>query len=276
MIDLHCHILPGLDDGSPSLDVSLAMARRASQDGITDIVATPHLFRGESRLPDFGLISKKKSELQSALEKEGIPLTIHGGVEARFSHNILEEIKKHRPHLVLAGSSYMFVEFPFEYVYPGVKEVFFQVMNEGIVPIIAHPERITDFMHHPEMLYDLVEMGALVQANAGSFSGRSGGEVRQAAIRFLNLNLIHFIATDAHDLEHRPPVLSDAARTVADIVGAEAATSFVQDNPRAVLDDAPPPYQPDPINPRAAPEKHMRFRIPSIFKPRKPDRKPDE
>jgi len=276
MIDLHCHILPGLDDGSPSLDVSLAMARRASQDGITDIVATPHLFRGETNLPDFGLISKKRKELQSELEKDGIPLTLHSGVEVRFSHNILEEIKKHRPHLVLAGSSYMFVEFPFEYVYSGVKEVFFQVMNEGIVPIIAHPERITDFMHHPEMLYDLVEMGALAQANAGSFTGRNGSEVRQAAFRFLNLNLIHFIASDAHDVENRPPVLSAAARSAADVIGPEAATALVQDNPRAVLADEPPPFQPDPIDPHAAPERHMRFRLPSIFRPKKGDRKPDE
>ena len=266
MIDLHCHILPGLDDGSPAMDVSVAMARLAVADGISDIVATPHIFREVSNLTDFSLLGKKQKELQSELDRQSIPLIIHCGVEVRFSHNLLDEIKKHRRNLVLAGSSYMFVEFPFDYVYSGVKDVFYQVMNEGLTPIITHPERNSSFVGHPELLYDLVEMGALVQANAGSFTGRYGSQAQDTARLLMQLNLIHFLASDGHNTDSRPPVLSAAVKSVEAIIGPEAAEALVRANPRAVLDDGAVPYQPEPINPLASSEKHLRFRLPSIFK----------
>lgn len=269
MIDLHCHILPGLDDGSPDLDVSVAMARLAQQDGITDIVATPHLFRGVSQLTDLSLIEKKQKELQSALDREKIPLRIHCGVEIRFSHNLLDEIKKHRSSLVLAGSSYMFIEFPFEYVYSGVKDVFFQTMSEGIVPIITHPERCSGFITHPEILFELVEMGVLAQINAGSVIGRYGSQIKEAAFLFLGLNCVHFMASDAHDTKNRPPVLSGALRMVEAAAGAEAARSLVEDNPRAVLEDKPMPFQPEPIPPEPTEKRHLHLKIPSFFKSKK-------
>jgi protein-tyrosine phosphatase len=268
MIDLHCHILPGLDDGSPDLDVSLAMARLAQQDGITDIVATPHLFRGVSQLTDLSLVAKKQKELQAALDREKIPLRVHCGVEIRFSHNLLDEIKKHRPNLVLAGSSYMFIEFPFEYVYSGVKDVFFQAMSEGVVPIITHPERCSGFMNHPEILFELVEMGALAQMNAGSITGRYGSQIKETALLFLGLNCVHFLASDAHDTKSRPPILSGARKLAEAAIGEEAARSLVEDNPRAVLEDKPLPYQPEPIAPEE-PEKHLHLRIPSFLRSKK-------
>jgi protein-tyrosine phosphatase len=271
MIDLHSHILPGLDDGSPNLEVSLAMARLAHGDGITDMVGTPHLFRGASNLTDFGLLEKKQTELQAALDRESIPLVIHRGVEIRFSHNLLDELQKHRPHLVLAGSSYMFIEFPFDYVYSGVKEVFFNVMSEGIVPVVTHPERCTGFINHPEVLFELVEMGALAQANAGSFAGRYGSQVREAAYLFLGSSYIQFVASDAHDTDSRPPILSAAVKSIEPIVGPQAAMALVRDNPRAVLEDKPLPFQPEPVSPDSPPEKHFRLKIPSLFKTRKPE-----
>lgn len=247
------------------------MARLAREDGITDIVATPHLFRGVSQLTDLSLVEKKQKELQSALDRENIPLNIHRGVEIRFSHNLLEEIKKHRSSLVLAGSSYMFIEFPFEYVYSGVKDVFFQAMSEGIVPIITHPERCSGFMNHPEILFELVEMGALAQVNAGSMTGRYGSQVKEAALLFLGLNCVHFLASDAHDTKRRPPILSVAHKVVEAVSGAEAARSMVEDNPRAVLADKPMPFQPEPIPPEAPEKRHLSLRIPSFFRSRKPE-----
>lgn len=269
MIDLHCHILPGLDDGSPDMGQSLAMARIAVKDGITDIVATPHLFRGASNLTDLGQVARKRQELQSRLEAEGLPLRIHTGVEIRFCHNLLEEIKKDRARLVLAGSSYMFIEFPFEYVYSGVKEVFFETMSEGVIPVITHPERCSGFMNHPEILFELVEMGALAQANAGSFLGRYGSHVQEAALLFLRSHYLHFLATDAHDTESRPPVLSVAVKAIEPVAGAEAARALVEDNPRAVLEDKPLPYQPEPASPHTSEEKHLRFKVPSFLRSRK-------
>jgi protein-tyrosine phosphatase len=271
MIDLHCHILPGLDDGSRDMDESLAMARMAVQDGITDIVATPHLFREASNVTDPALVGRKRKELQARLDQEGLPLKVHAGVEIRFSHNLLDEIKKHRPNLVLAGSAYLFIEFPFEYVYSGVKDVFFQVMSEGVVPIVTHPERCTGFINHPEVLFELVEMGALAQANAGSFLGRYGSQVQESAWLFLKSNYISFLATDAHDTRSRPPVLSGAVKAIEPVIGREASQALVEDNPRAVLEDKALPYQPEPLAQGGPEERHLRLKVPSFWKPRKAD-----
>ncbi len=270
MIDLHCHILPGLDDGSPDMEVSLAMARMAVADGITDIVATPHLFRDASNVTDPALVGKRRKDLQSRIEQEGLPLKVHAGVEIRFSHNLLDEIKKHRANLVLAGSSYLFIEFPFDYVYSGVKDVFFQVMSEGVIPVITHPERCTGFMNHPEILFELIEMGALAQANAGSFTGRYGSQAQDTAWLFLKSKYIHFVASDAHDTTNRPPVLSPTLKVVEASIGPEAARALVEDNPRAVLEDAALPFMPEPQSPVIAPEeKHFRLKVPAFWKPKK-------
>ena len=272
MIDIHSHILPGLDDGAQTIEDSLAMARVAVRDGITTIIATPHLFRGVSHWSDFSLLDVKREELQHALDSEGLPLTILGGVEVRFSHNLLDEIRSHRQNMVLNRSAYMFIEFPFDYVYGGVKDVFFQVMSEGIIPIITHPERCTSFSSHPELLYELLEMGALVQANAGSFDGHYGRTAREAVYLFLGMNFIHFIATDAHDPKSRPPLLSPAVKNAGEMVGTEAARALVQDNPAAVIEDRPLPYQPDPIRPESSkPAKQFKLTIPSFFKSKRAD-----
>src|SRR4030065_470827 len=185
MIDLHCHILPGLDDGAADMAEAVAKARAGPEDGIRTVVATPHLFRGGISLDDLTELGRKKEELDLAVRREGIPVEILTGVEVRFSHSLIEEIKKHKRRLVLHSSSYLFIEFPFDYVYPGVKEVFFELMSEGLMPIIAHPERTSVFMSRPELLFELVEMGCFGQANAGSFTGLYGPAVRDAAQHML-------------------------------------------------------------------------------------------
>jgi len=171
MIDLHCHILPGLDDGAKTLEHAIEMGRYAWDDGITKIVATPHLFRENISGADFATISKKREELGRAFEENGIPVELLTGAEVHISHNLIDEIKKNRKDLVINQGSYMFVEFPQDHVFVGVKGLFFDLMSEGITPIIAHPERNTVFMQNPFLLYELVQMGALAQSNSGSFTG---------------------------------------------------------------------------------------------------------
>ncbi len=261
MIDLHCHILPGLDDGSESLSESVAMARVALAEGIEVIVATPHLFRGDIGLADLAAVGRKKQELEAALRQAEIPLKILNGVEVRFSHNLIEEIKKHKRNLVIHTSSYMFIEFPFDYVYSGVKEVFFELMSEGIIPIIAHPERNSVFISHPEQLYDLVEMGCLSQANSGSFTGLYGQSVRETAERLVSWGLVHALGTDAHNSSGRAPRFKDALRIVESLIGAQAARALVEDNPQAVLEDKTPPYLPEPFNPSPK-EKSFKIKLP--------------
>jgi len=265
MIDLHCHILPGLDDGAKTLDEALEMVRIAQSEGIKTIVATPHLFRGNFATRDFASIEEKRRELSEVLKENNISVEVLAGAEVHISHNLIDEIKKSRAHLVLNGSSYMFVEFPAGHIYSGAKNLFFDLMSEGIIPIIAHPERNSVFREHPGLLYDLVQMGALAQANSGSFSGLYGGKSQEFVLGLLEWNLVHFIASDGHSPHSIPPTLSEAAKEAETLIGKERASALVQDNPQAVLEDKEIPYLPQPSDPRKS-KKSFHIKIPGFFR----------
>jgi len=264
MIDLHCHILPGVDDGAKNMDQAIAMGRCAWDDGIETIVATPHVYRENISQADFAAIRQKRKELGRAFREKGIPVQLMAGAEVHIMHNLLEEVKKNRPELAVNGGSYMFVEFPQDHVFFGVKELFFDLMSEGIKPIIAHPERNTVFMRKPSLLYDLVRMGAFVQSNGGSFLGRYGRGVEESAFALLERRSIHFIASDGHGVRSIPPTLTGALRIVREAAGEEYARALVQDNPEAVLNDGSLPYVPDTMEPRAR-QKYLRTRKRKFF-----------
>ena len=265
MIDLHCHILHGLDDGAKSLEEATEMAKMAEKDGITTIVATPHLFRGDFVPHDLGIIEKKIGELRSVLEKNNIDVEIIKGAEVHLSHNLIDEIRKNRDYLVLNGSSYMFLEFPAGHVFSGVKELLFELLSEGIRPIIAHPERNYVFMRSPDLLYELVQMGAFTQANSGSFTGLYGRRAQEAAFRFLELRFTHFMGSDAHNPRPHHLWFSDAMKAVEERMGREVACVLVNDNPHAVLNNKELSYIPHPVDPTEK-EKSFKIRIPKLFK----------
>jgi protein-tyrosine phosphatase len=267
MIDLHCHILPHLDDGADSLEEAVEMARIAEGDGIEKIVATPHLFRDNFMHKDLGIIEERRRELSKVLEAKNIQVEILCGAEVHISHNLLDEIRENRSYLVLNQSSYMFVEFPSEHVFPGVKELFFELMSEGIIPIIAHPERNSVFVRNPSFLYELVQMGGLAQANSGSFSGIYGKKAEEAVFRFMALNLIHFIGSDAHNRRSLVPRLSEARKRAETIIGEEKARVLVKDNPQAVLEDKEIPYLLEAVNPDEA-HKRFKIKVPRVFSKR--------
>jgi len=264
MIDLHCHILPGLDDGAKTLEDSLEMARIAVSDGIKTIVATPHFFRGDVSAGDLASIEEKREALIEGLAKNEIHVDVKQGAEVHISHNLIDEIKKGRGNLVLNGSSYMFVEFPSDHIFPGVKNLFFDLMSEGITPIITHPERNSVFQENPGLLFDLVEAGALAQANSGSFLGLYGGKSTEVVVRFLEWNLIHFIASDGHSPRSIPPRLSGALERAESVVGKERALALVKDNPQAVLEDKELPYLFSVADPKKA-KKSIHIKIPGFF-----------
>jgi protein-tyrosine phosphatase len=265
MIDLHCHILPGLDDGAKTLEEALEMARIAENDGIKTIVATPHFFRGDVFAGDVASIEEKRRDLIEALGKNGIQVEVKPGAEVHISHNLIEEIKKGRGSLVLNGSSYMFVEFPSDHIFPGVKNLFFDLMSEGITPIITHPERNSVFKENPGLLFDLVEAGALAQANSGSFLGLYGGKSAEVVLRFLEWNLIHFIASDGHSPRSIPPRLTGALERAESVVGKERALALVKDNPQAVLDDKELPRLFSPVDPKKM-KKSIHIKIPGFLR----------
>lgn len=265
MIDLHCHILPGLDDGAQTLEDSLAMARLALKDGIDTIVATPHLFKGGATLPEEDSFAGKKRELESALQGERIAVSLKMGAEVRVSHTLMSEVERNRKRLVINDSAYMFIEFPTDHVFPSVRGLVFELMSAGVLPIIAHPERNAVLARRPELLYDLVRMGALAQANRGSFLGLYGRMAADAAGLFLKYNLIHFIASDGHNTGSLAPILSDAVKRAELLVGSEGALALVDANPRAVLEDREVPYLPSPVDPRKS-KKSFHLRVKGLFK----------
>ena len=268
MIDLHCHILPGLDDGARDLAHAVAMARIARDDGVTHIAGTPHLNKGGFVFPDLGVFDEARDRLSRALRDEHIDITLLAGAEVHITHGLLDEVRARRQGLTLAGSSYLIVEFPQDHVFSEAKDLFFDLMSEGLVPVIAHPEKNTTFSRFPRLLFDLVSMGALAQLNAGSLMDGGTTEAGETARKFLGLGLAHFIGSDGHNTHAKAPRLAAASEAAAAVIGEKGARALVTDNPRAVIADQEIPFHPDPVDP-AGKERKLKLRIPGFLKPGK-------
>jgi len=242
MVDIHCHLLPETDDGSISLEESVAMCRAAADDGIKTIVATPHMFNGVYAAPDKETISQKIATVTQACDA---CVNIVPGGEVRFSHEIFDEVGDPGARIRLNGGAYMLLEFPFHSMPPNVETAIFQILNAGVTPVIAHPERNRRLQERPEILAKLIERGAFAQLDAGSLTGSFGHETQRLAKRIIEAGLAHFIATDAHHQDRRRPVLSSAAAVAAGWAGEEYARAMVEANPEALINDRAIPFQPD-------------------------------
>ncbi len=243
MVDIHCHILPETDDGASTLEESVVMCQAAAADGIKTIVATPHMFDGVHETPDRETIRRK---IAMVMEASGDCVEIVPGGEVRYSYEIFQEAHVADTRIKLNGSAYMLLEFPFQAVPPNIEMTIFQILNAGITPVIAHPERNKRIQDHPRILVDLIERGAYAQLDAGSLTKSFGPEAYHAARRMVQAGLAHFIATDAHHQDRRRPVLSTAYQIAAEWGGEEYARAMVETNPEALVRDRSIPYQPDP------------------------------
>ncbi len=267
MIDIHCHILPGIDDGASDVEESLKMARFAQEDGVKTIIATPHVFRPPFVQKNLSVIQEKWIEFSVLLKSNNIQVELLLGSEVHFVHNLTEVLKINYPYFGLNRGSYLIIEFPSNHVFSGVKQLFFELTSMGLNLIIAHPERNSIFMHDPELLYDLIKMGVYTQANSGSFSSFYGSRTKEAAYRFLEWNFYHFLASDSHGKHKRSTSLSRAYRKVSELVGDEEATALVEHNPEAVIKDKDIPFFKDPINPKKK-KKTFFIKIPNFSKER--------
>lgn len=227
MIDIHCHILPGLDDGPSNISESLEMASIALGDGIRKIVATPHV-RDASLSPD--LIRRRMEELKEGLSEEGLPLEIFQGADADAMLD---------PSLMkgyaINNTNYILVEFPHTHMPIKAGEALFRMAANGLRPIITHPERNASVIKNPASVISLLGTGALIQLTAESLTGGFGPEVRECALYLLRQRAVHIIATDAHSARLRRPVLSGALRAAEKDIGEEEALRLVSSNPEAVL-----------------------------------------
>ena len=244
MIDLHCHILPGIDDGAADLSVSLEMARAFVADGVSVVACTPHILPGLYHNSG-ARIREATAQLQDILQQEGIALQLATGADNYIVPDFLAQLRS--GHLLsLANSRYVLVEPPHHVAPPRLEEFFFGLLVAEYVPILTHPERLTWISSHYESVRRLVRAGAWMQITAGSLAGNFGRNARYWGERLLDEGCVHIIATDAHDLTRRPPNLSQGRELAAKRVGDTEAQHLVVTRPRGILHNDVPSDIPRP------------------------------
>lgn len=227
VIDIHCHILPGLDDGPQRLETSLAMASVALRDNIRVIIATPHT-DGVSVNRD--TVTAKVIELNSELEQLAMGIEIVAGYEIPY-HLVAELAPTH----TLAGSRYVLIEYPHTYIPGDARTTIQRLVQQGLQPIIAHPERNGGVLEQPDRLAESIQAGALTQLTAASLTGELGPDLQRCAMYLLSNGLVHFIGTDSHSPSFRTPVLKKAHTMAAKLVGREQADQLTMVNPGRIL-----------------------------------------
>jgi protein-tyrosine phosphatase len=235
MIDLHSHILPGVDDGSPDLQTSLAMARMAVDDGIHTMACTPHFMPGlyNNEATDIKL---RVAAFSLELTKHNIPLQVVAGGDVHVRHDIVEALRQQKI-LTLNGTRFVLLEPPQVVLPVKFDELIFKMVAAGFVPIITHPERLSWIEQHAALLPRLVMAGAWMQITAGSLTGRFGKRAQYWASRLLQSGLVHIMASDAHNLGSRPPRLSNAVALARREVGDLEAQNLVLTRPQMILNN---------------------------------------
>ncbi|SVC30746.1 uncharacterized protein METZ01_LOCUS283600 [marine metagenome] len=234
MIDLHNHIIPNMDDGSKTLEMSLKMLRCAADQGITDVVNTVHFqtARLDGITFEYKLVKSKIEELQNELDKEEIPIKLHMGAEVFYLPNLME--LKDNPLLTFDHGKYMLVEFPVDQVPNGCQDMFFKLKLAGVTPIIAHPERIKPIQKDLSIVRRFIRGGCVIQIDAGSLTGSLGSSSERAALEIVQQGCCHIIGSDAHDDNRRNFLLAEALEIAKEIMGKKAE-DMVTVNPQNIL-----------------------------------------
>ena len=231
-VDIHCHLLPGIDDGASSLEESLAMAKMAAADGIETMICTPHQCgnyacnRGDD-------IRTAVAELQIALERDGVPISVLAGADVRIESNLIEQVARGEVLSLADRRQHILLELPHELYIP-LEPLLAELKSAGMVGILSHPERNQGIISQPALVRPLVEMGGLMQVTAGSLIGAFGEPIRRLSEQLLTEGLVHFIATDAHGVRSRRPLMRRAFDRAAELVGEQTALKICAQNPQSV------------------------------------------
>lgn len=234
MIDLHAHVLPGLDDGAVDGETALRMLRIAVDDGITTLVATPH--HNSVWTPSAVQIRKSVELLRSSAEEEGIEIELLAGQEVRVDYGLVEKFKAGDLLFYDPNEKYVLLEMPGNWIPPFMDQLIFELQMADITPVIAHPERNASVINDPEKLYDLIIKGCLAQLTSGSLTGRFGTRIQEVSETILMNDMVHVVSTDAHDDIDRMPRLSSAREVVQALRGEAAATALFETNPRHIIE----------------------------------------
>ncbi len=258
MVDIHCHLLPGLDDGPDSFEESLKMAEMAVADGITHVIATPHANEMYAFIPE--MIQKRRNEIQNAI---GPRLQLATGCDFHLSFENIEDVRTHPKKYTLNQKSYLLVEFADFAIPPTIDHTLHDLHLRGLRPIITHPERNGLIRAKPARLESWIRQGCYVQVTALSLLGRFGESAKAFSEWLLDRDAIHFFASDAHNLKGRPLLLRQAFEEVAQRRGAAVAHGLFLANPMAAFEGQPLPYLPEMPDlsdaPRAPRKKRFLF-----------------
>lgn len=238
MIDLHTHLLPGIDDGAKTLEISLEMARQAVDAGTTIMACTPHIYPG-LYMNDAAGIASHIAALQAELDQRNIPLKLVRGADAHLVPELLDGLQTGRVP-TLHNSRYFLLEPSHHVATPNFENNVFQVMAAGFVPVVTHPERLSWIEDHYPAFVRLAERGVWMQLTAGSITGKFGKRARYWSDRFLNDGLVHLVASDAHNTQARNPRMADAVTRLIESVGKDEALRLVLERPQAILDNREP------------------------------------
>lgn len=242
MIDIHSHILPGIDDGAATTAEAIQIANAAVEEGITSIIATPHHQNGKY-INSKQSILENVEELNVLLRNENIPLTILPGQETRIHGDLLNELDTD-VILPLNHTNYIFIELPSGHVPRYTEQLLFDIQLKGLTPIIVHPERNAEIIENPDLLYKLVSKGALTQITSSSITGHFGKNIKKFTLQLIEAQLTHFLASDVHSLKNRPFRLADGYGVLNKEFGSEAVYLFKENTELLVKDMAV--YKMDP------------------------------
>ncbi|MEY8733665.1 tyrosine-protein phosphatase [Peribacillus frigoritolerans] len=246
MIDIHCHILPGVDDGSADLNESLNMARKAVESGISHIFATPHHLN-EKYVNVKSNIIDRAVRLNESFQLENIPLTIHLGQEVRIHRDIFTSLEKEEILTLDNNGTYLLLELPSGRVPTYTQEMIYEFLLKGITPIIVHPERNKELIENHKLLFELVKEGALTQLTSGSIIGNFGKSIQSFSKKIIEHNLAHFIATDAHNIGSRGFTLQQAYETITKAYGIQRTFYFKENAEQLIKNQSPTVDKPLPF-----------------------------
>ena len=259
MIDIHCHMLPGIDDGARNLETALDMARQAVDSGITRTICTPHIYPGLYENTVEGIAAATEA-FQQELTGAGIPLTVSYGADIQIVPDLVQGLQSGRLP-TLHGSRYFLFEPPHHIQPPGMLELIHSALAAGYVPVITHPERLTWVEEAYGQFVEAARRGAWIQLTGGSLCGVWGPRVKALTERFLRDGLTHIIASDGHNLSNRTPTLAAAREALLPLVGEAETLRLLEERPTAVWENRAPELVPPPAPERpAAPSRQSWWR----------------
>lgn len=232
-IDIHTHILPGIDDGAKDMDATIELLKAQIAQGVTRIIATPH-FDMEENLQDLAEIKRKVEQVQEVASKLSNDLTIYSGCEILFSRGVLDLMKENKVP-TLADTNYVLVEFYPSESHKDIYHAMRDIIQLGRIPVLAHVERYECFIRHEEYIRELIELGAYIQMNTRSLTGKRFDKRTRFCKSVVQKGLVHFLGSDCHNMEHRPPQMEKTAQVIEKVAGERMMNCLTRENAEVML-----------------------------------------